>query len=206
MPKSSKKKIVNFGVSLGLLALALIFELAPGSASTTAIGIPPVTNTITTAPSASATPNSTNIANVAQKYTVVKVSDGDTIRVKLGEEKEQTVRLLGVDTPETVDPRKTVQCFGKEASAFVKQQLEGKEVTLELDSTQGDVDKYNRMLRYVYLTDGTFFNLKLLQEGYATEYTYQKPYKFQKGFKAAELAAKEEGKGFWNQTTCNGKR
>ena len=72
---------------------------------------------------------------------VVKVVDGDTIDVQIGEKIER-VRMIGVDTPETVDPRKTAQCFGKEASNKTKEMLGGKNVRLESDSTQDDRDKY----------------------------------------------------------------
>jgi micrococcal nuclease len=207
MFKRSKKQFANLGISLALFALVFLFQLSPKTEAVTGgLAAPLSTSAETTPqPTASATPNTTN-ANVALRPMVVSVADGDTFKVKFPDGKEQTVRLLGVDTPETVDPRKTVQCFGKEASTFAKAQLAGKEVTLEADATQGDVDKYNRLLRYVYLSDGTFFNLKLLQEGYATEYTYQKPYKFQKSFKAAALSAQQDGVGFWNPTSCNGKR
>ncbi|CAN5202694.1 hypothetical protein BH11PAT4_BH11PAT4_8120 [soil metagenome] len=208
MFRGSKKQLTNLGISLTLLALAFLFQISPKTEATgDGLATPLSTSEVqsTAAPSATATPNATN-ANVALRPMVVNVADGDTFKVKFPDGKEQTVRLLGVDTPETVDPRKTVQCFGKEASAFAKAQLAGKEVTLEADPTQGDVDKYNRLLRYVYLTDGTFFNLKLLQEGYATEYTYQKPYKFQKVFKATEAGARDDAVGFWNPSSCNGKR
>ena len=80
--------------------------------------------------------------------TVVRVIDGDTIRVRV-RGKEHTVRFIGVDTPETVHPTKTVQHFGAEASAYTKAALEGKTVTLEADPTGDTVDRYGRLLRYV---------------------------------------------------------
>lgn len=208
MRKVSRKQFSNIGVTLALIALAFLFQLSPKTEATSTelgklLGVPAAEATIL--PTPAATQNATN-ANISLRPTVVSVADGDTFKVKLQDGSEQTVRLLGVDTPETVDPRKTVQCFGKEASQFTKEKLSGKEVVLEGDPTQGDVDKYNRLLRYVYLSDGTFFNLQLIQEGYGTEYTYQKPYKFQKAFKAAEQGAREESKGFWNPSSCNGKR
>lgn len=209
MRKISAKKYGNFGISLGLLLMAFLFQMAPESARSEALATLldlSGERVVQSTPTPQATTNSTNAAAVAVRPTVVKVADGDTITVKFPDGKEQSVRLLGVDTPETVDPRKTVQCFGRESSEFTKTQLLGKEVVLEPDATQGDVDRYNRLLRYVYTTDGSFFNLQLLQEGYATEYTYQKPYSFQKLFIAAQAGAKADEKGLWNSATCNGKR
>lgn len=87
-------------------------------------------------------------------YPVVDVVDGDTVKVRIGD-KTETLRLIGIDTPETVDPRKEVKCYGREASDRAKAMLNGKSVYLESDPTQGERDKYNRLLRYVYLEDGT---------------------------------------------------
>jgi len=134
---------------------------------------------------------------------VVSVVDGDTFKVSI-DGKTKTVRLIGVDTPETVDPRKEVQCFGKEASDKTKEILTDKTVRLEIDQTQGEQDKYGRLLRYVFLEDGTFFNNLLIEQGYAHEYTYDTPYKYQSDFKASEKSAREAQRGLWNPTTCGG--
>ena len=136
-------------------------------------------------------------------YNVVKVVDGDTIDVSINEETKR-LRLIGINTPETVDPRTPVQCFGKEASDKAKELLTGKKVSLEVDSTQGELDKYSRLLRYVFLEDGTSFNLYMIKEGYAYEYTYNTPYKYQAEFKAAQVYAKANNKGLWSPSTCNG--
>lgn len=135
-------------------------------------------------------------------YQVTKVADGDTITVKMGN-KKVSVRLIGVDTPETVDPRKTVQCFGKEASAITKKNLLNKKVALESDPTQGDTDKYGRLLRYVLLQDGTNFDKWLISEGYGFEYTYNLPYRYQQEYKDAENAARLSSKGLWASEACN---
>ena len=101
----------------------------------------------------------------AENAVVVRVIDGDTLRVWISGEL-CTVRLIGVDTPETVHPTKKVQPGGKEASAFTQAMLNRKTVRLEAD-TEGDlVDRYDRLLRYVYL-DGVNFNALLIREGYA---------------------------------------
>lgn len=137
-------------------------------------------------------------------YTVVSVTDGDTLKVDINGTTE-TLRLIGIDTPETVDPRKPVQCFGEEASKKAKETLAGKKVSLEADATQGERDKYQRLLRYVYLEDGISFNKWMIEEGYAHEYTYQSnPYKYQASFQEAERQAREGKRGLWSDDTCSG--
>lgn len=127
---------------------------------------------------------------------VVRVIDGDTIEVSLNSKKEM-VRLIGIDAAETVDPRKTIECFGIKASNKAKEILNGKIVKLESDSTQGDKDKYGRILRYVFL-DNINFNQLMISEGYAHEYTYQNnPYKYQLEFIEAQKSASENKKGLW---------
>ena len=140
---------------------------------------------------------------------VTKVVDGDTIEISAiggsssGREGGQKVRYVGIDTPETVDPRRAVGCFGKEASNKNKELVEGKVVILEKDIT--NVDKYNRLLRYVYLkqSDGSllFVNDYLVREGYAKNYTYPPDVKFNEQFRQAEREAREANKGLWNKCT-----
>ena len=138
----------------------------------------------------------------AQKlYKVIKVVDGDTVTVDMDGTKE-TLRLIGINTPETVDPRKPVECFGKEASDKAKEVLNGKSVILENDPTQGERDKYGRLLRYVFLEDGTNFNKLMIAEGYAYEYTYSTPYKYQSEFKEAQKEAEKNKRGLWADDAC----
>lgn len=140
----------------------------------------------------------------APLFKVVKVVDGDTLDIDMNGTIER-IRLIGMDTPETVDPRKVVQCFGKEASDKAKEILSEKRVSIEADNSQGERDSYKRLLRYVYLEDGTFFNKYMIAEGYAHEYTYQSiPYKYQEEFKEAEKQARETKKGLWSPSSCNG--
>lgn len=139
----------------------------------------------------------------APTYKVIKVVDGDTVDVQVGKKVER-IRMIGMDTPETVDPRKPVQCFAKEASARAKQLLLGKQVQLVADPTQGERDKYGRLLRYV-ISDGLNFNKRLIAEGYAHEYTYNIPYKYQAYFKQTQKDAQKAQKGLWSPTTCAGK-
>lgn len=141
-------------------------------------------------------------ATSTDTYLVSRVVDGDTIEVTKYGVKEK-VRLIGINTPETVDPRKKVECFGKEASAELKQLLTGKQVKLVTDDTQTKYDKYGRLLAYVYTTDdGLFVNKHMIAEGYAYEYTYTVPYIFQKEFKEAQKQAETEGKGLWGAGVC----
>jgi len=143
------------------------------------------------------------IVSSKQSATVSRVVDGDTIKILI-QEKEDTVRLIGIDAPETVDQNKPAQCFGKEASNKAKELLSGKTITLESDSTQGDRDEYGRLLRYVFLPDGTNFDEFMLKEGYAREYMFKNnPYKYQSKFKNAEKMAKENKRGLWSDDACS---
>jgi endonuclease YncB( thermonuclease family) len=139
----------------------------------------------------------------AQFFKVVSVIDGDTVKIDMNGNME-TLRLIGIDTPETVDPRKPVQCFGQEASNKAKEFLSGQRVRIEKDSTQGDRDKYDRLLAYIWREDGLFYNEYMVKQGYAHEYTYDSPYKYQAQFKADEKYARENQLGLWSPTTCNG--
>lgn len=134
-------------------------------------------------------------------YPVTKVVDGDTIAVDING-KNTTIRLIGLDTPETVDPRKPVQCFGEEASTKAKEVLTGKRVRIETDPSQGERDKYGRLLAYIFLEDGTLFNKFMIAEGYGHEYTYNVPYKYQKEFKDSEQNARENKLGLWTDFVC----
>jgi len=164
---------------------------------------PRQTNTASTSTAISKPATETPSIQTTTLYNVVKVVDGDTIDVNIDGETKR-LRLIGINTPETVDPRTAVQCFGKEASDKAKELLTGKKVSLEADTTQGELDKYSRLLRYVFLEDGTNFNLYMIKEGYAYEYTYNTPYKYQVEFKAAQVYAKANNKGLWSPSTCSG--
>ncbi len=134
-------------------------------------------------------------------YDVVRVVDGDTINVDI-DGVIKKVRLIGINTPEIVDPRKPIECFGKEASLKAHEWLEGRKVSLELDNTQNDRDKYGRLLRYVKRDDGFFYNYEIIKQGFAFEYTYKYPYKYQENFKKAEEYAKNNALGLWANDAC----
>jgi micrococcal nuclease len=152
-------------------------------------------------------PTNNQDLSVRKNAVVSRVVDGDTIEV-LVQGKEDTVRLIGINAPETVDPKKkSAQCFGKEASDKAKEILTGKMITLKSDPTQADRDEYGRLLRYVFLQDGTNFDEFMISEGYAYEYTFKgNPYKYQSAFKDAEGKAKENNKGLWGDNVCKSSR
>jgi endonuclease YncB( thermonuclease family) len=137
----------------------------------------------------------------APLYKVLRVVDGDTIVIEV-EGKSESVRMIGVDTPELNDSRTGVQCFAKEAAEKAKSLVTGKSIRLEKDPSQGERDKYKRLLGYVFLENGAFVNMALIAEGYAHEYTYDGAYKYQKQFKAAQAEAKEAGSGLWAEENC----
>lgn len=139
---------------------------------------------------------------VTGPYPVSKVVDGDTIWVQR-EGQPVKLRLIGIDTPEVHDPRKPVQCFGREAAAAAESMLAGQQVLLESDSSQASVDRYGRELVYVWV-DGRLVNLVMIQDGYAHEFTYEAPYRYQSAFRAAQQHAEQAGLGLWSPDTCAG--
>lgn len=151
--------------------------------------------------------NTNNEKDAQQELSglIARVVDGDTVIVRLADGELVRVRAIGIDTPESVDPRRPVECFGKEAAAYARELLEGREVILRLDPTQGTHDRYGRLLAYIFRDDGLFFNLQMIAEGYAHEYTYRIPYQYQQTFQEAQRAAREEQRGLWNPRTCHGK-
>jgi micrococcal nuclease len=135
---------------------------------------------------------------------VVHVVDGDTVDVQFEDGKVERLRLIGMDTPEVVDPRKPVQCFGREASQHAHELLDGQSVSIETDSSQGARDIYGRYLAYIWLPDGRNFGEVMIGDGYAHEYTYRYPYVYQDEFKAAQADAMANQLGLWSPTTCAG--
>lgn len=139
-----------------------------------------------------------NIGQVAGTETtqavVTRVIDGDTIELETGEK----VRYIGIDTPETKNPNKTVECFGREASIKNRELIFGKTVTLEKDVSE--TDRYGRLLRYVYL-DGVMINEYLVRQGFAQAISFTPDVKHQDKLREAERLAKEENLGLWGK--CN---
>lgn len=132
-----------------------------------------------------------------ERVLVTKVVDGDTVELERGEK----VRLIGIDTPETKDPRRPVGCFGKEASNETKRLVEGKDVILQKDVSQ--TDKYGRLLRYVFLSIEAnqilFVNDYLVREGFAKVLTYPPDVKYNERLREAEKEAKEGKRGLWGR-------
>ena len=162
---------------------------------------PPMQRESSTVPSASSV-----AIDPTAWYPVMKVVDGDTISVSIDNERHN-VRMIGIDTPETVDPRVAVECFGEEAAERAAQILSGTSVRLEVDSSQGLFDTYGRILAYVFApanvaSEGILVNELLLSEGYAHEYTFNAPYKYRAEFKAAEKTAREAKAGLWAADAC----
>ena len=128
--------------------------------------------------------------------TVVRAVDGDTIVVALRGGSEATVRILGADTPETVDPRKPVQCFGHEASAHTKARLTGRAVRLAFDVERHD--RYGRLLAYV-LVDGRRYDDELLRLGYARLLVIAPNGRYARTMLAEELDARRARRGLWGR-------
>lgn len=128
-------------------------------------------------------------------YTVTRFSDGDTITVSM-QGKNETIRFIGVDTPETHKPRTPVQCYGPAASAYTKNLIGTSQVRLEADSLSSNRDRYDRLLRYVYLPDGTLVNESLIKNGFGFHYPYF-PFTKSEQFAAAQQEARAANKGLW---------
>ncbi|HEY5153025.1 MAG TPA: thermonuclease family protein [Candidatus Saccharimonadales bacterium] len=137
----------------------------------------------------------TAVDNRPGLYSINHFVDGDTIAVNMNGKVEK-VRLVGVDTPETHKPNTPVQCYGPAAAAFTKTTIGGNRVRLVSDSLSTDRDRYDRLLRYVYLLDGTLLNEKLIQNGYGFYYPYF-PFTKSARFSADEQAAMAARKGLW---------
>ncbi|MBD3279343.1 MAG: hypothetical protein GF390_01375 [Candidatus Pacebacteria bacterium] len=131
-----------------------------------------------------------------EKVLVTEVIDGDTIKLSDG----RKVRYIGIDTPETKDPRVGQECFGQEAAQHNQQLVENKVVYLEKDVN--DTDRYGRLLRYVWL-DGQMINQQLVVQGYAFASSYPPDVAYQKQLRLAEQQAREAGLGLWSACKLN---
>ncbi len=158
---------------------------APGPTSTP--GAAPVTEPISPGSGTALTPSTG-----ALLVDVVGVTDGDTIRVRVGSQTER-LRVIGIDTPEL----RARDCFAQQASSRMQSLVQSKQVRIQADSTQDDRDRYGRLLRHVFLTDGRSVGELLIAEGFAREYTYDVPYLGQAGYRAAERSAQAARAGLW---------
>lgn len=150
-------------------------------------------------------PVAAEVITTSTNALAIRAVDGDTIEVRIdGASEEVKVRLLGVDTPESVDPRRPVECFGKEASNYTASRVQGKRVRLDADPKADEVDKYGRLLRNVILGDGTDLNAALIADGYAHAYL-SFPLDARRKAELARLQeeARVAKRGLWNPDTCS---
>lgn len=131
----------------------------------------------------------------AGSYRVVDFADGDTISVDMNGKTER-IRMIGVDTPETHDPRKAVECFGQAASEFTKNLIGTGPVRLEADSLSTNRDRYDRLLRYVYTSDNKLVEAEIIKQGYGFAYV-SFPFSKLDEFRRYEKEAREQNKGLW---------
>lgn len=140
-------------------------------------------------------------AEASTAFPVVSVVDGDTIKVRDTDGSTETVRLIGIDTPETVHPSKPVECFGKEASAELRRLLEGKKVTLRTDAVGDTRDKYQRLLRYVHDESGADVNAMMIRRGFAYAYTTY-PFEKKEWYVRLQKQAEQAKAGLWAPGVC----
>lgn len=139
------------------------------------------------------------VVNQPGLYTVTEFVDGDTIKIDMNG-KEETLRFIGVDTPETHDPRKAVQCYGQTAADFTKKLIGNNPVRLEADPLNTNRDRYDRLLRYIYLPDGTLVNAEIIKQGYGFAYL-SFPFTKSDEFHSYQLEAMNNNRGLWSSCT-----
>lgn len=173
--------VVIYAVATGTSVQSVLENMVP---------TPTPTATPSSTPRSTSSPAVQGASTASDSAVVSEVIDGDTIRLSSGER----LRYIGIDTPETKDPRRPKECYGEEASRYNEQLVLGKTVQLEKDVSE--TDKYGRLLRYVWL-DGEMVNEKLVKEGYANAISYPPDIKYQSVFKAAEKDARVNNRGLW---------
>ena len=129
--------------------------------------------------------------------TVASVVDGDTVYVEIAGKKE-TVRLIGIDTPEVEGSPSGAECYGAQATAAARALLSDQTVIVTTDPSQHMYDQYDRLLAYLTLEDGRDVGEALIINGVANEFTYDKPYAKQAAYKAAEAVARAATRGIWS--------
>ncbi len=172
MTRRSKKRILSLLLSLAIIGLGWLASRYPET-TTRLTGSPP--------------PGS---------YRVTRFHDGDTISVDMNG-REETIRFIGVDTPETHDPRKAVQCFGQAAADFTKRLINNQPVRLEADPLSSNRDRYNRLLRYVYLPDGRLAQAEIIKHGYGFAYT-SFPFTKSQELLDNQNEARDQNRGLWS--------
>jgi micrococcal nuclease len=179
------------------LLLVVLFAVGCDESSNVPVGdeAPPVSSE-TFATDSSETINPSEVPNA----TVERVIDGDTVEVRY-ENEVLAVRLIGVDTPETVAPGEPVACYGPAASRFTKDNLSGKDVRLEFDVER--LDRYGRTLAYVWVGE-VLFNEELVLRGFAQVSTFPPNVKYVDQFLAAQRDARKDDRGLWKKCEAGG--
>lgn len=175
-----------------------------GAPSPTTTAAPsPTSSTSSPSPRTSASPSTTERSSGAAKaaaagplHQVASIVDGDTIKVWIGGQRT-AIRIIGLDTPESVKPGTAVACYAKQATSKMQSLAQSKQVHLVADPSQGDRDKYDRLLRYVVLPDGRDVARELIAGGFGREYTYDTAYARQASYRAAQASAQAGRKGLW---------
>ena len=135
-------------------------------------------------------------AETSGPYEVIKVTDGDTIKVSISGYRF-SVRPIGIDTPETVHPTKPIGCFGPESSDYAKDLLGGSSVYLEYDKSQAPFDRYKRILAHVWTEDKKLYASQAIANGFGFEYTYDADYKYKQLYLDDQSQAKANSTGLW---------
>ena len=135
---------------------------------------------------------------------LIRVIDGDTIVVNI-DGKEEKIRIIGIDTPESVKPNTPVECFAQEATQEITDFLAKPGIlSISTDPTQDSRDNYGRLLAHVFMNEINIGE-HMIRDGYAYEYTYRDPYIYQLEYRAAEKEARINKRGLWSADSCNGK-
>lgn len=185
MKRKLKKQIAGIVISVIIVAIALLLDR---------VGIIDVNEYLSANNDENITHEQTFNLNDASYYDVVRVVDGDTFVIDYNGKNEK-VRLIGIDTPESVHPNEEKNTeFGDMVSNYSKKMLTGKNVQIEFDVQQRD--KYGRLLAYVYL-DGQMYNEVLLENGYAKLATYPPNVKYVDEFTKIQKRARENKMGMW---------
>jgi micrococcal nuclease len=128
-------------------------------------------------------------------YTVKTFLDGDTVIVDMGGV-DETIRFIGVDTPETHKPNTPVECYGPLAAAYTKKRIGSSRIRLVADRLTTNRDRYNRLLRYVVLDDGTYLNKELVEKGYGFAYSF--PFAELRAYADAMEQSRQNKRGLWD--------
>ena len=190
MPKS---RVRRAAAVLAVLALVVTIRVAWGSRD--GVSAPPVID-----PGPVQSPQ---IPAAAFPATVVRVVDGDTFLARVGGAAAVRVRIIGVDTPETVKPNTPVRCYGPQASTFTKHLLPAGTVVRAAHEDGGDVDRYGRQLWDVWLPDGRFLESVLAASGAARAYPYSPQTEYADLLSALATQARTQRRGLWGRP-CNG--